>query len=233
MDNSQNISEQLATPAADLDLIFPKPPVYIPAEYAKKTYKAIESGGYCMEDGKTGISKDSLAQILDTDKKGVNIFVENLIGTDEIKCINGEIVVSTPKIKEELSRRIEQHRTDMERQNLQFNDSAVNALRDCQEAERRRSRAEDIKREELPKLKAKRIKEYNITSDELTGEPLLDNAAAHHITRKEDNPDCATDLEHNIKIVNESTHRKIHQENAETPKKLEELCKQNGWKSPN
>ena len=232
MCNSTNTSEQLATPATELDLLFPKPPSYISEEYAEKTKDAIRKGGYCMQDGKTGLSKDSLAQILNTDKKGVNIFVEKLIGTDELKCINGETVVSTPKVKEELSRRIEQPRSDTERQNLQYNDSAVDSLRDCQEAERRRSRIEDTIRSEIRNLKKKRIKEYSITHDELTKEELQDNSAAHHITRKKDDPDKATDLD-NIVIVNDDTHTTIHKECAETPEKLDELCDKKGWNRPN
>ncbi|MCY1542692.1 hypothetical protein D9M68_784530 [compost metagenome] len=78
-------------------------------------------------------------------------------------------------------------------------------------------------------LKAKRIQQYNIQSDELTGQYLnIRTAEFHHIRRQSINVDLISMIWNGL-IVNKDTHALITSRNVSDEYDLISLCQEMGW----
>ena len=78
-------------------------------------------------------------------------------------------------------------------------------------------------------LKNKRITEYQIDFDELTGEPLHGSTAEFsHIRSVSLFPSLASHLDNGL-VVNKSTHRIITANNINDENELLDLCDLNDW----
>lgn len=223
-------SELVIHSASDLTLTFPKANQHIPSKEAEKTRKAISTQGAYTPDGKAYVNKKALPQVLATDQKGVNRFVNDL--EDEDKMENGsETFVSAPAVMKEISERIQWPIDTIKKEKLRDSEGCVQALRDAPELDKIREVRESNIRKELPSLKMKKIKAESVTACQVTDEPLLPDAHAHHIQRKADNPSKALDLD-NIVVVNPAPHDEIHAAGAESWDELSNLCKEKGWNDP-
>ena len=227
-DNKKN--ELVVHSASDLTLKFPEANQHITSKEAKKTRKAVSTGGAYTPDGKAYVNKKALPQVLATDKKGVNRFVNDLENEDKMK--NGsEVFVSAPSVMKEISERIEWPIDTIQKEKLRDSEGCVQALRDAPELDKIREIKESNIRKELPGLKAKKIKAENITACQVSSKSLQPNSHAHHIVRKADDPWKALDL-NNIAVVNPVPHDEIHAAGAESPEELSKLCKEKGWNDP-
>ena len=159
------------------------------------------------------VNKKGIPKILLTDPKGANKFVNNLDDDQKLKNGTDKFVKLSP-LQQELSKRIQEPRDSLTREKLKENEYGLMTIRDTYELEKGREIDYQRIRNELPKLKEKKMKAENISTDDITGEPLKPNAVAHHIERKADNPKQALNLD-NIALLNQDTHIEGHQSNFE------------------
>ena len=215
----------------NLTISFPDKNIHLEENESKKTRIIIQDNSVYSADGHGYINKNDASHLLGTDKKGVNRIYNNLDEEDKLENGN-EKFISIPAMNKEVSKRLEEPRDTLQRERLRDTEGCINAMRDAPELEKIREVKESKNRKEQPKLKAKKIKAENITSCQLTGDALESDADAHHIVRKSDEPNKASDLD-NIIVINKKPHKTIHIKGAESEKELEELSKDQGWKTIN
>lgn len=223
MMSEEKKSELIIHSASNLTINFPEANQYISNEEANRKRIAISSQGAYTPDGKAFINKKSLPKVLATDKKGANRFVNDLENDDKMQNGNN-ILVSVPAVMKEISRRIQYPIDTIKREKLKDSEGCIAALRDSPELEKIKEVQESKIREELPRLKNRKIKAEGITCCQVTNKPLEPNAAFHHIRRRADRPDLALSLDNGI-LVNPSVHDEIHDQGAESPEELSDFCK--------
>lgn len=216
--------------ASELTLNFPQAGALIDGKDAEKVRAVIRRHGAFSPDGSTYVATDALPNLLVTDQKGAKrVFLDM---SDEDKLNNGnKSYASVPAVQKAISSRIEEPRDAYVRERLKENERLLITLRDAPELEKARSVAESKNRDGQSKLKKKKIDAEGISACQLTGDPLEEDAHAHHMNRKADFPRETLDLS-NIAIVNKMPHMKIHRAGAETKEELSELCKKEGWNDP-
>ncbi|MEZ9367200.1 hypothetical protein AB4167_22175 [Vibrio sp. 10N.286.49.E11] len=103
------------------------------------------------------------------------------------------------------------------------------AIRDCSRARELRGEHYEHVKKLIKTLKRKRINEYEVDFDELTGE-VLHGASAEfsHIRSVSIYPELASHIENGL-IVNKSTHRIITQNGINDENELLDLCDLNDW----
>ncbi|MGL5152371.1 MAG: hypothetical protein ACRC7N_17580 [Clostridium sp.] len=114
---------------------------------------------------------------------------------------------------------------------LEVSEKVLLSLRDCESLKLLAFKNDMNYKDELKKLKSKRIRLYKINEDELTGE-LLDKKGSefHHIRSKASYPKLALKIDNGV-IVNKEVHKIITKEGAENEEQLEKLCIKMGWKT--
>lgn len=227
---------QLAILASDLDIKFPESPDYIDDKTEEAIQNSILTNGVVYSTDNVAVNKEcylgknALTTLLKTDVKGVNKLYNNLPKSD--KKTNGkdrQIKLSaTQKI---VSDRIQEPRSPLVNQHLQYVESCLISFRDCPQLQNDRALSNAQIQEKLPKLKSSLIKERELTECEYTGEPLDNKSAAHHRNRKADHPAQSLDPE-NIDIINNSPHITVHSEDAETSEEVDALADKMGWNKP-
>ncbi|OOO00574.1 MAG: hypothetical protein ATN35_06630 [Epulopiscium sp. Nele67-Bin004] len=216
--------------ASAIDIKFPDNDSLIESEKTS-IENSIKTGGIVTTEGKLFIDKDKLPPLLGTDKKGVNKFYNDL--DDDDKFIDGsKRYADSTAVSKEQNKRIQEPRSQLEREKLKHSRDCVNAFIDAPQLEKERTIESDRIQKRLPNLTKEKIKADNITADQLTGERFENDAEGHHIERKADNPRKATDLD-NIVVIKKSTHKEIHDNNAEDKQSLIDLANNKGWNENN
>ncbi len=216
--------------AKELTIKFPDNK-YLTDKEKEKTRNAIKKGGIVKNDGKTFINKNKMPTLLATDKKGANK-VYNDLDNDE-KFQDGKLkYADSVAIVKEISKRIQEPRTQLERENLKDRRDCINAFIDSPDLEKERSIEADRIKKGLSNLTKKKMKAENITRDQLTGEAFNKDAEGHHKVRKADDPRKALD-QSNIIVTKKENHDKIHQQGAEDIESLRKLAQKEGWNTEN
>lgn len=188
---------------------------------------AIVKGGIVKNDGQTFINKNEMPKLLNTDKKGANKVYNDLEDDDKFEDGNSKYADTSALLKE-VSKRIQEPRSQLEREKLKDSRDCMNAFIDAPKLEKERTIESDRIQKELPNLTKKKIEAENISCDQLTGEAFDNDAQGHHIERKADEPKKALDL-NNLVITKEKNHKEIHSEGAEDRESLKGLAKKKGW----
>lgn len=216
--------------AQDLTIKFPNKNEHIADKDAEKNRDLIKNNGAYTNDGRAYVNTVALPHLLSTDKKGINRFYNKLDNDDKLELGNLKLA-SVSSVNKEISERLQEPRDTLQKERLRDAEGCINAMRDAPELEKIREVEESKNRKEQPKLKAKKIKAENITACQLTGAPLDQDADAHHVVRKADQPRKARNLD-NIIVANKPPHCEVHAAGAESPEELSALCEQKGWLDP-
>ena len=103
------------------------------------------------------------------------------------------------------------------------------AIRDCDHAKVLRYEFYEHLKRIIGSLKQKRINQFEIKRDELTGNPLhLKSCEFSHIRSVSLFPELAGFLENGL-IINKTTHDKITSFRINDENELLQLCEQEGW----
>jgi hypothetical protein len=198
-------------------------------EEQSKINNVVQENGIVTQDLRTAINKNGIKAILTTDQKAVNRLYNNLDEDDKIE--NGdEKYIRTPAVIKEICEREENYHNPHTKAILEHSKRALDALSNNSEVENLRQIDKSRKDKQLPQVKQEKIKE-SMSIDNLTGESI-EKGDVHHTERVADNPRKQNDKE-NLIFTSHKNHSKIHKENAETPKELEQLAKNEGWNYPN
>lgn len=171
-----------------------------------KIIKAVKKGGVAI-GSHTYVDKEVLPTILDTDKKGAAIAI-NEAAKDEIKEVGGRTFMSTPEISKDLARRIEEPRPALQREKLKQARDNIEDFSQNPQLEKERSIASDRINKCRKTLGKETIKRRNSTTSDLSKKPLK-NPEVHHIYRVADCPEKVND-DDNLVVLNSDEHEEFH-----------------------
>lgn len=219
-------------PAKELSPQFPEPIEQLPPAVAVRIRDGLRNTSAYSDDGRLFLNRRLNKDLLATDQAGANRFYVELDDGDKLED-GAEQYAAAEAVIYEQSRRIQEPRDPIKREQLRDAERCVQALRDAPELEKIRVLEEARIRRELPKLKDRVVAARDITTCELTGQPLQPDAHAHHADRKEDRPRRSLDPA-NIAICNPAPHREVHASGADSAVELEKFAAENNgtWRRP-
>jgi hypothetical protein len=208
---------------------------WIETKLNKATLREIENAWYqstiiSLDDGKIWFRAERVNSVLRTDKasasKWVILLPEHLkIEIDECEYVDTVALVAS------LHQRMSRSRDDYHRAYREFSWAMLTALRRSPQVQQLHRLLQIDLKKELSELKKKRMKDYQITHDELTGEKLFKRTAAFsHIRSKDIFPELALFVWNGL-VINEATHEIITSESVVNEKELLKLCEHQGWSS--
>lgn len=116
---------------------------------------AIVKGGIVKNDGQTFINKNEMPKLLNTDKKGANKVYNDLEDDDKFEDGNSKYADTSALLKE-VSKRIQEPRSQLEREKLKDSRDCMNAFIDAPKLEKERTIESDRIQKELPNLTKKK-----------------------------------------------------------------------------
>lgn len=185
---------------------------------------------YFDNHGVMWIEASKLAEIIRTNNTNAQYIISNNI-PDEAKIYVGKtIYVRGYEIKRILDKFIQEEGIGKKKQYLKYSERLFNAIRDCDTAENIRNIYQNQLQDSRKKLKVKRIKEYNIKYDELTGKKLIKKISEFsHIRSYALFKNIADKIDNGL-IVNKEIHEIITKKGINDEEDLLKLCNENGWK---
>lgn len=189
---------------------------------------AWENGGNLDIYGRVWIDVCYLPQILRTNGANARYLLGGI--SDRFKMVaDGSEYVRGTEIGKLIDMGIQSVDTRSKEKNLRYSRNVYNSIVDSETAQLLRADRMEQIRSEKRKLKNKRMRKYNITRDELTGE-ILDrtNCQFSHIRSWSVYPELAINID-NGHIVNKETHDIITAHEINDEDELLSLCDEMGW----
>lgn len=193
-------------PASEFEIDFPDAPM-LEKEEQKKIQNAITTGGLAIGT-KTYVNSRKVQTLLNTDKKGVNIVI-NESSNDDVKRFGKDDYLSTPQIQKEIAKRKEQPRSMLEREKLKYSGQCLEAFSNNTVLNKERTMESDRIINARPTIGAKTLRERKSVVSELSGKPLDGKARVHHKNRVADKPEEALD-KGNLTVITEAEHHEFH-----------------------
>ncbi|WP_444684526.1 hypothetical protein [Alkalicoccus luteus] len=172
---------------------------------------AMDTHVYVDQQGQVWVSEESLHVVLRTNKIMSAYYLERF--KDENKIIlKGLTYVRVFEVTGHIWKEIENSGLKKRGEYLKFSEECLRSIRDSDKARVIRGEHEENWKEEKKKLKNKRMKQYNIIRDELTGETLdFRTAEFSHIRSSSAYKHLALDINNGL-IVNKTIHETITRE---------------------
>ncbi|MDX8289112.1 hypothetical protein SLL00_04885 [Metabacillus indicus] len=191
---------------------------------------AYDSHAFLDAEGVLWILGNKLNIVLRTSTTIAKFIVDG-ISDDDKTIIESKAFVRGAEINSQITREIEKSGLNDRGHYLRFSEGCLNNIRDSYTAKAIRGEAEERYNKELSRLKSKRINNFNIKHDELTGELLVKKTSEFsHIRSKKVFKQFALYIENGL-IVNKGTHDQITKEGIIDENQLQFFCEQKGWKT--
>ncbi|WP_455103603.1 hypothetical protein [Peptostreptococcus sp.] len=178
--------------------------------------KAVENGAIAIGI-KTFVDSNKVPKLLNTDKKGVQIVLNNTPNED-VKQYGDIDYLSIPHIQKEIASRKEQPRSELEREKLEYASNCLKAFSDNSQLNKERNIENGRIVKERPKIGKKVIKERGSIVSEISGEPLNGDECVHHKNRVADKPEEAFD-DDNLTVIKNNEHKEFHSSSYTQDKK--------------
>lgn len=178
--------------------------------------KAVENGAIAIGI-KTFVDSNKVPKLLNTDKKGVQIVLNNAPNED-VKQYGDIDYLSTPHIQKEIALRKEQARSKLEREKLEYASNCLKAFSDNYQLNKERNIENGRIVKERSKISKKVIKERGSIVSEISGEPLNGDACVHHKNRVADKPEETFD-DDNLTVIKDNEHKEFHSSSYTQDKK--------------
>ena len=164
--------------------------------------------------GTTLVSEDALPELLAENKKDTRFIVDNEISDSVKVSINGVKYIKSGAVIEKAHTRSEEHPDAMKRAKNSYSEQSLVNISKSESVKAQKGDFEDYAKKIEKNLGKKRKKENDISSDEVTGEPLEGNGDFHHKNKKTIYTDPVQRLNTDRGIlVNKETHTDIHKNN--------------------
>ena len=216
-------------PVKDMTYKRPNPLTDTHKSHITRINNAYNETAYFDNHGIMWIEAEKLSEIIRTNKRNAQYIVSNNVPDEAKKYLGKKIYIRGYEIKKILEKCIEEEGIGKKKQYLKYSEQLFNAIRDCDTAENIRNIYQDQIQNSRKKLKRKRIKEYNIKYDELTGEKLIKKTAQFsHIRSYALFKDISDRIENGL-IVNKEIHEVITKEGINDEEELLRLCTEKEW----
>ena len=200
---------------------------FVDEEEYNKIDTALSTSVALTNAGTTLVSEDALPELLAETKKDTMYIVDNEISDEAKVSIGGGKFIKSGAVIEKAHTRSEEHPDAMKRAKNSYSAQSLINISKSETVKAQKGDFEDFAKKKEKNLGKTRKKENNISSDEVTGEPLEGNGDFHHKNKKTIYTDPVQRLNPNKGIlVNKQTHRDIHKSNVNNEKDLYMYIKQ-------
>ena len=183
------------------------------SEY-KKIDQTISDAVALTNAGTTLVKEEALSTLFSETKKDTRFIVDNKISDSDKQVVNNEKYIKSSAVIKETHERSEQHRDATKRAINSYAIQSLVNISNSAETKSQKGDFEDYARKEEKKLCQIRKKENNISTDEITGEPLKGSGDFHHKNKKTIFTDPVQRLDPDKgMVINSETHIDIHQNN--------------------
>lgn len=213
----------------DMNLSLPEAPKESHKGTCTRVKNAWVNFAHVDDIGIVWVDAERLYDILRTNKPIAKREIINI--NDEDKLRHGKkTYIRSYAIVNIINRFIQEEKLGSRKEYLKYSEKIYKSIRDCEIAEFIRLKYISNIEVELKKLKKKRIKEYNIELDELTGDKLhMKTAEFSHIRSSAIFREISTNIENGL-IVNKETHKIITEKGVNDENELYNLCIEKKWK---
>ena len=200
----------------------------VPAKKYDEIDDTVESNVAVTNAGTTIVNEEALSKLLGESKKDTRYITDNKIPDSDKVEINGKKYIKAPAVIKENLSRYEEHPNAEKRATNLYSATTLKNIMESSDVKAQKGDFEDYAQKQEKQLGDKRIKQYGITCDEVTGAPLNQTKDFHHKNKKTIHTDPEQRLDPNKGvIVNQDTHRKIHKQNINDEKQLNDYMKNN------
>lgn len=208
--------------AKDITYEKPKHPNnLVKEEEYDKIDTAIANSVALTNAGTTLVSEDALPELLAESKKDTRFIVDNEISDSAKMSINGVKYIKSGAVIEKAHTRSEEHPDAMKRAKNSYSEQSLVNISKSESVKAQKGDFEDYAKKIEKNLGKRRKKENDISSDEVTGEPLEGNGDFHHKNKKTIYTDPVQRLNTDGGIlVNKETHKDIHKNNVNNEEAL-------------
>ncbi len=195
---------------------------------AQKTLNAWENGTLVDTIGQVWIISDFLPSIWRTDASTASFFIGGISNNDKAN-FGGNDCIKYSAVIYRLNELIQSPISSKRRDYLRVSDDIGKRVRDSDPVEVIQLRYREFIEEVKKRLKQQRIKNYSISSDELTGKILnISLCEFHHIRRQSIYTDMISFLWNGL-IINKETHNIITANEISDEYDLKAICEKKGW----
>lgn len=235
MKNKRNSISRILYRAVDLDLDFDK--IFIPKYITTHTQTGLSSiknawQKYAVIDnvGCVWVQTKGLKSILRLGRNYKEFILFN-ISENHKRNIEGKPYVRVDAIGAELISNISSHQYELSKRNYsKYSLEILKALNENPLLDSIRENQRQLFLKSKNKLKQKRINEFGLINDELTGEKLeIRKCEFSHIRSIASYPDLALYTWNGL-IVNQQTHSLITHSNVDNEESLQRLCYIHNWR---
>ena len=228
MSKEKNFELSIVKMAKDINYEKPNHPNnLVDKEEYKKIDMAIATSVALTNAGTNLVSENALPELLAETKKDTMYIVDNEISDDAKVSVGGEKFIKSGAVIEKAHTRSEEHPDAMKRAKNSYSAQSLISISNSESVKAQKGDFEDFAKKKEKNLGKTRKKENNISSDEVTGEPLEGNGDFHHKNKKTIYTDPVQRLNPNKGIlVNKQTHRDIHKNNINNEEDLNKYIKE-------
>lgn len=195
---------------------------------ARRTFNAWQSGTLSDSTGQIWLDEQYLSDIWRTDHATAAFFVGGIIPRDRAN-FSGRQCVRYSAVVYRLNEILQGPIANKRREYLRLSEIIGLHARDASQAEVLRLQNSESVNDAKRRLKADRIRAYNIQLDELTGHTLeLSTCEFHHVRRQSGHSDLIGMIWNGL-IINKSTHNVITSNNISDEHQLYTLCISMAW----
>ncbi|QUM78070.1 hypothetical protein HWV00_18655 [Moritella sp. 24] len=195
---------------------------------AKSTFNSWTSASLVDGIGQVWVVTEHLPSIWRTDAGTASYFVGG-IGSHDKANFNGQDCVRYSSVIYRLNEILQSPISHKRREYLRFSEELGQSVRDSDSVEVIRLRYREFIEETKKELKKRRIKQFRVSHDELTDDPLFHRSSEfHHIRRQSAYPDLISMIWNGL-MINKTTHDIITAKNCSDEYDLLELCEDKGW----
>lgn len=180
------------------------------------------------DEGVIWVDIERIHSILRTNKVIAKYKLKDIEDKDILRY-GKKVYVKAYQIRNLIDSAIQIEKIGKKKEYLRYSEQIYMAIRDCDTAEIIREKYNSLMESERRKLKNKRIREYKIKNDELTGDRLeKETAEFSHIRSYAIFREVATNIENGL-IVNKETHSIITKRGINDEIELYDLCIEKNW----
>ncbi len=224
--NKYNLS-RIYNHASDIDFESPDKTILRSNRTGTEIYNAWKRGCIIDDYGNLWICTNQLHSILRTDRGNAMYFVGG-VSEDDKGELDGLQFIRSYVVIAQLEKSIQNAGKISREDYLRYSQNTHNELRDSNEVRFLRARYYENIQGIRKTLKKRRIKEFNIQYDELTGVILKKDSEFSHIRSSSYFPHLCDNL-FNGHVVNKSTHNIITAAHINDENMLYDLCVDNRW----
>lgn len=177
--------------------------------------------------GRIWINSDGCHTILRTTRDNALYLVGRLSDSEKFNA-NAMIFIKGPAICKILDEFCYSAGSLSRENYIRYSQCVYEAIKHSSKARELRAQNYERIRSQICGLKSKRIKQFNISNDELTGDLLFENAQFSHIRSVAAFPELSMQVNNGL-IINQSTHEQITGLGISDEIELQEFCQRNGW----